>query len=716
MAIRTKALGDSGVNPYLTNASRTNEHLLELVGREGSIRYRQMSRGDDQIGMILRVHKNPIRSCSWGIAVPDDATDQEKLCIALLNKWIFSENKTSFSTQLNQILSCFEYGYSAFELIWNTYNFQSNKYFVPVLEQRLQTSIEEIIPKDQIVRQITIEKGLVEIPFEAMVFFILNQQGEDMRGESLLRSAYQSWKKKKTYEEWLGMGIQRTAAGGIPWMKVPKGTQPDSEDYLAAETLLQNISAHENAYMIFQEGWEFGITETKFNAEQIQRVIDGLNSGMALSVLAQFVLLGQNGNTGAFALSRDQSDFFLDGLMYIIDLVESNFNRYVIRPFVKINFGDSIDCSRIALRGLNLNKKAGQELATVLSTLKNSGFITATIDDEIQLRKSLDMPELSEDEIERRRELIDNADNQMNNIDQKDGQVVKEDDPQDDDPTEDKPTGSVKTDSIKLSETKANIRLSIINKANKEMLDFMKANLLLIKDKLMADIESTMNRGVIEIQGLKNIEISYSKYQRALEKKLSGIAYDAWIRAKKDAKSKSIKFSEDMDPRDIPSKDLMQFVLNQSASIAEQQIATLKARAILTASNGPLKGYSISQTLSNVSGIIDEFIDSNGVQSAGSLIVVGTDNFGASQFYKEIKEQLWGYRFVAVDDDKTSEICQWYNGKTFSVDSPELADGTPPLHPNCRSYMEPIYKSEEQKPTIDDVIAPVSIRQQKSVY
>lgn len=704
--MRTKTLGDVGANPYISSLSRTNENLYELMGREGSIRYRQMSRGDDQIGMILRVHKNPIRSCSWGIPLQDDATPAEKRCIDLLNKWTFSDNKISFQTFLGQCLSFMEYGYSAFELVWSTYQFENNKYFVPFLEQRLQTSIEEIMPKEKIVRQVTIEKGLLEIPFENMIFFILNQQGDDMRGESLLRNAYRGWKRKQSYESWIDIGAQRDISG-VPTMEIPKSTRIDSPDYIAAELLLKNIAGGgENAYMITQEGWKVNIMASQFKPEQHQKIIEGINSGMALSVLAQFVMLGQNGNSGAFALSRDQSDFFLDGLQYVINIIESNYHRYVIRPFVKTNFGDTVDSSRVNLKGYNLNKKAGQELSNVLTALKGAGFITATVDDEIQLRKSLEMQPLSEDEVERRKEARNVPHESLINP-----EPLKKDDIQQDDDPQEEP----KNNKIKLSEPKIKLRSEIIGRNNKEMLDFMKANLLLIKDKMMADIDTTLNRGVTEIQGLKNIEVSYAKYQKALERKLAGIAYDAWMRAKKDAKGKSIKFSEDKDPREIPNKSLQQFVLNQASSITEQQVATMKARAILTASNGPLKGYSINQTISNVSGIIDEYIDSNGVQVAGSLIVVGTDNFGASQFYQDIKDQLWGYRFVAVDDENTSDICSWYNGKTFSVDSPELADGTPPLHPNCRSYMEPIYKSEE-KPEIEDSIAPESIRKQKSIY
>lgn len=693
MALNRKPIGDAGFNENAINTNRSVEHLSELQGREGSMRYRQMSRGDGYVGMILRVHKNPIRSASWGIAIPDDATDQERLAIDVLNEAIFGDTGSKFDVLLGKVLSMMEYGFCVFEKYWSVYEYEGNKYIIPVLDQRVQTSIQDIWPQDKKIRQVTIDKGIVEIPFEDLVFFILNQQGEDMRGEAMLRNAYSSWKEKNIYKEWLGIGIQRSTSG-VPSMKVPKGTRPDSDDYRAAEQLLKSITFHENAYMIFQEGWEFLITESKFNSEQVQKAIDGNNTEMCISVLSQFMLLGQTGGGGSFALSRDQSDFFLDGLQYIIDLICGVMNCEIVKPFLINNFGTALDPKRILVKGTNLNKKAGKELAEVLAILKSSGFVKPTVDDEIQLRKNLEMSELTEEEIEQRKETI-NQDHALTMT------------------AEEKTAALERGKNLKFSEPKRKERKEYIDKNTKEMLDFMKANLMLIKDKLIADVEATLNRGVVEIQGLKNIEVSTSKYLKGLERKLAGIAVESYARARKQAKSNNVKLSEDVNPSDITDKILKQFVLNQAQSITDQQAAGLLNRAILTASNGPLKGYSVSQTISNVSRAIDDYIDSSGNVVSGSLVVVGTSNFGEMQFYNEIKDQIWGYEFV--NDDPQSEICKWYQGKTFSVDSPELSQATPPLHPNCESYMQPIYKSEE-KPEILNVTAPASVMKGKTIF
>ncbi len=699
---KTKPLGDAGLNYFANNLQRSQEHLVELQGREGSVRYRQMSRGDAQVGMILKVHKNPIRSANWSFDAPDDASPEEENACNILNEWFFSDSRHDFDTLLGQILSCLEYGFSCFEIIYEVYEYEGKKYLVPRLEQRMQTSIENIYPDKGFIQQATVTEGLVDIPIEDLVFFILNQQGEDMRGESVLRTAYPAWKDKKTYEQWQGMGIQRSA-GGIMKGKVPKGTRPDSQEYVDFIALLEGVTAHENAYVVYPDGYEVEMMKSEFNAEQVQKAIDAKNSEMAMSVLAQFILLGQSGRGGSFALSRDQSDFFLDGLQYVINLIERSFHRQVINAFIDINFGSSINSTRINLKGVDLNKKVGDELSDVLSKLHNTGFIKATVNDEIFIRRCLRMPELDEQEVEQRQDAIDNPPPPPV------PPGAPPVDPDKPEPAPDKP--------VKLSESVTKRRKSrqeYIERTSKEVYDFMKGNLLFIKDKLLADIESVLKSGSVEINGLRRIEVGTTKYRENLERKLAGIAMEAWNNAKAQSKEASVKLA-DRPASDVKSKNLKAFLLNEATSIAEQQGSTMKNRAILTASNGPLKGLSISQTISNVDRVLEDFIDSGGVQVAGSLVVVGTTNFGEFEYYKQIEDQLWGYRFVGVDDDRQTEICGWYSGKTYSVNSPELAMVSPPLHSNCRSYLEPIYKSEAEPETIDNELAPPSIRKQQNI-
>jgi len=695
-------IGDFGANEYDMSAEGSTEYLLELQGRQGSVNYSKMSRSDAQIGMILNIYKNPIMSANWSVPTPDDIDENEERAIDVLNSWLFEDGRVSFQTLLEQVLSFIEFGFSCFEVVWIPYEYEGTTYLVPDLQQRLQSSIESIDNDRRYVQQTKQKGGVVNIPMEDVIFFTLNQQGNDKRGRSLLRTAYHNWKRKNYFIELLGIGMQRSATG-VPYMEVPENTDIDSPDYLATEQLLKNITSHENAYMITKKGFVFDIKTFPFDSEKIQKAIDALDEKNAVSVLAQFILLGTGGGGGAYALSRDQSDMFLDGLNYIVRLIEQVFHRDVVRKYLDINFGGSLDATRIKLRGLNLNKKAGSELALTLQQLSQSGFIKATLDDEITLRQHLELPELSDEEIQRRQ---DNEEAQKVLADAL--RAGREED-------EEEQRNETTNASIKLAEAKGKSRIDVIDFEISQMNDVMRANLLMIKDKLVADIRNTLERGSIEIKGLKNIDVSWSKYATNLERKLAGIANLGWNKAKSSSKANSIKLSEPLDILRLDNKELRQYVLNQAQSIAEDQVTSMKINAILTASNGPLKGYSIAQTMVNVDKAIEAFIEGNKVSVGGSLMVVGALNFGEQQFYQEIKDQLWGYRFVAIDDERTSEICSWYSGKTFSVDSAEMSIANPPLHPNCRSYLEPVYKTEEQI-KIDDAVAPPSIQKGKSVY
>ena len=711
------AIGDAGLNQYADNTNFTTEYLPELQGISGSQNYEKMSKSDPIVGMILAVYKNPIASANWTVPPVEDSTAEEKLATDFVRDWFFESYTVDFCTLLYQILSCLEYGYSAFERVYKIVNFEGNKYFAPTIQQRLQTSIENIYPDKGEVQQQTNKSGLVTIPMENMIFFTLNRSGSDMRGRSLLRNAYRPWKKNNYYEENLGMGMQRNASG-VPSMTVPEGTDPESDDYVATELLLKNFAMSEDAYMILPENWKFEIFEGKFDPKKALEVITAYDKRIATSVLAQFILLGQGGSGGAFALSRDHSDLFLDGLNYIVSFIEKTIHRQIIVPMVKLNFGDSVDASKIRIRGLNLNKKAGAEMAEVLAKLTPDGYVNPTVQDEVSLRAALDMPPLTEEQLKERIE--------RGEINPTAAPVVPKATPAPAKPStkggdDEDIDGKVKDDDkkskqVKLSESKSKARKEFVDTETKIMRDFMKANLLLIKDKFMADVEATLKRGKVSINGLKKIEVSTTKYRKGLEMKLGGLANEGWTSSKKTAKTNKVKLAEDFNPKKLSDKQLTAYVLNQAQLLSEDQVTSMTATAIATASGDQIKGFSINQTMSNVDKAIEQFIEGQKVAVGSSLSVVSSFNFGENEFNKEIEDQLWGYRFTAVDDGNTTQICSHYSGKTYSSNSPELSIVTPPLHANCRSYMEPIYKATESKPKIDDSIAPPSIQTQKTIF
>lgn len=54
-------------------------------------------------------------------------------------------------------------------------------------------------------------------------------------------------------------------------------------------------------------------------------------------------------------------------------------------------------------------------------------------------------------------------------------------------------------------------------------------------------------------------------------------------------------------------------------------------------------------------------------------------------------------QFLAILDDRTTDICRARNGKIMRLDSEELAANTPPLHYWCRSVLSPITRYDLQE-------------------
>lgn len=66
-------------------------------------------------------------------------------------------------------------------------------------------------------------------------------------------------------------------------------------------------------------------------------------------------------------------------------------------------------------------------------------------------------------------------------------------------------------------------------------------------------------------------------------------------------------------------------------------------------------------------------------------------NWGRRYKY-DTSQALAGYRYSAILDGKTTELCQSLHGHSWEKDDPALDDHTPPNHYQCRSVLVPITK------------------------
>lgn len=70
-------------------------------------------------------------------------------------------------------------------------------------------------------------------------------------------------------------------------------------------------------------------------------------------------------------------------------------------------------------------------------------------------------------------------------------------------------------------------------------------------------------------------------------------------------------------------------------------------------------------------------------------------NAGRWSFYQE-SGAVWGYRFRAIQDDRTTQVCSSLDGSTFAKG--EEAGRVPPCHFACRSTLDPVLWTEAGQP------------------
>lgn len=367
--------------------------------------FEKMSRSDPVIKGLLRATINPIISASWNINFDDsdDITDEQKKQLDYIRFVIFDDLKF-LDKKLFEILTFFKQGWSIFEKV---FIHQKTKEFGDIISIRLpirmQKTIETFLFGDKKrpdkvthLRQLFSSNRSVnaDIPIEKLLIFTLGQVGNDLSGESILRSTYKPWKQKDFTEHMQMIGIERMALG-TPITSLPENYQ--EEDLTSVKSQVRNYMSNDKAGVFLPFGFGLDVVKGEMNNEAIQNTIDSKNTEMAISMLAQFLLLGQQNRGGAFSLGQDQSDFFLNSLEYSASIVINNMNQ-LIKELISIQFGPQDEFPKMEVKGVN--NKASKEMADTLTSLTGIGLLKP--DDRIQkfVRELYKLPEIDEEDIQ----------------------------------------------------------------------------------------------------------------------------------------------------------------------------------------------------------------------------------------------------------------------------------------------------------------------------
>jgi hypothetical protein len=395
-------IGRSGTFIY-SGIITGEEYNLELTRFEGVRKYEIMRRSDSTIAAMLQAVKLPVEATNWHIT-PASEEPQDVEAADLCRQELFERN-IDFSEVLQNALLMIEFGYSANEIVLEYADFNPSKgtprriIGLKKLAFRKHRSIYkwETFDHQPGITQY-VPGGTYSVPMEKLCVFTFNKEGDNWEGIPLLRRVYKDWDIKDKLV--LINAIRHERQGlGIIQVTAPDGASP--EDIAKVVDNARMARASEEAVFQNTEGYVVEFMDMHSGAGQLTNIIETIeyhDKQIMLSVLAQFVMLGQSstGGGGSKALSQDGSSLFILGLESVAKVIRNALQRQVVQKLCDANFTNlNGRYPKLDFDGLGDDNLV--QTSEAVGKLVTAGALTMDPDLEERLRKLLKMPELPDD-------------------------------------------------------------------------------------------------------------------------------------------------------------------------------------------------------------------------------------------------------------------------------------------------------------------------------
>ena len=736
----TFEIGTSGTENF--SGFYREEYFNTLLDDDAAEVFDKMRRNDTQIGLATSSVINSITGGRWTVepAKTKEATDQEiearKEQADFASFILFQDLDKPWIKKMEEVLEVIIYGHAVFERVhkvvknnkkWGDYigvkklGYRSPK---TIYKWNYNLDTKDFIGITQQADGDLSRNKLVDIEAKNLMIFNISSVGDNLQGISMIRKCYGSWKRKELFLKLAAIGIEKSAIG------TPIGKYPYPEhgtaQYTSFKNNLQALTSHNKNFLVLpqnKEGpsWDVEVMKIDFDADKVKQMLDYEDLAILRAFIAQFLALG-SGSTGSFALSSDQSDFFLNGIVFIADMIGEVFDK-LIEELIILNFGEQDEYPK--LKHSRIRDKAGKEFAEVLKLAREAGIIIP--DDKLEkfTREKYDMPE-KEEGMERsaidakkqeqsdmmfKRDMEKMASKapvvppqQENNKKPIAKVAPKPDVKVKDKKVEDKPKN--KFDDIHLAEKKTAAQKQIERDAEK-IKPVYETELKKIGDDLVSQVVKNYENATTDIQKInasKNIQPrGIAKYRKALFNVLSDISLEATEQALNEFK-KGVKLSEiTLAKKDTKTKIVNKnknYITSITDALAETQVLDLKKAVVLQFAStiGSTDDSKIIQQ--DLSKKINKDV-LNKINSA-PLISSTVVNKSRLNFFldDDIVSEIESFTFRNADP--VSQICRDLQNKTFLSSDQRSLTYAPPLHHNCKSVLEPNYRGDKKNPEISD--------------
>ena len=386
----------SGRSPgELVYAPDPAEHTWDLQWPLNVAVYQEMRRSDGQVGSLLRAMTNPIVSANWSL----DDEDVDPVVVEFVRRQLgLSEtgramrrrrrNGVVWTAHVREALTSLAFGHAFFEQVYG-YSPDDNRIHLRKLSLRPANTLTRIdVARDgglvgiwQSAPDLVDPQG-VFIPVDRLVAYVIEREGADWTGQSMLRTAYKHWLIRDQLMRIDAQSIERNRMG-IPTMEYDPAVEGAREE---AQRIVSELRAGESAGVVLPQGSSFSLTGV---SGQLADAIPSLNwhdQAISRSALAMFLNLGHD--AGARSLGDTFKQFFTDALQAVADHVGTVATEYVIRDLVELNFGPNEPYPVMTPGRLSSAQLSASDLAAVT----NAGLLTPDARLEDHLRDMTGLP------------------------------------------------------------------------------------------------------------------------------------------------------------------------------------------------------------------------------------------------------------------------------------------------------------------------------------
>ncbi|MEV1321966.1 DUF935 family protein [Micromonospora arborensis] len=371
------------------------EPTPELRWPESVAVYDAMRSQDSQVGSVLRAVTYPLRRTPWRIDPAGARPEVAQLVAEDLGLPLVgavpgplprTRDRFSWAEHLRMALLMLPFGHMFFEQVYRID--PAGQARLRKLAPRMPRTIEKI--------DVAADGGLVSIsqysqktgdrvppiPVDRLVAYVLEQEGGNWLGRSVLRGCYKNWLIKDRLLRVQAQTIERNGMG-IP---VYEGAETET-DLTKGAQMAQALRAGSGAGAATPYGAKLRLMGVEGSLPDADKPIRYHDEQIARAVLAHFLNLGTQ--TGSWALGTTFADFFTLSLQTLAEQVADVATQHIVEDLVDLNFGESEPAPRVVFDEIGSRQAA---TAQALKTLADAGILLPDRSLEEAARQQFGLP------------------------------------------------------------------------------------------------------------------------------------------------------------------------------------------------------------------------------------------------------------------------------------------------------------------------------------